>query len=262
MTAASSVSAGRRKTIGLIAVEVAGPLAVFYGLRGAGAGQLPALLAAATCADTASAGAAPRSTASPTKHAHDETDIRPDTPAHDRDRPPGRARRARHGWGWWHRLRRGPAAGTLGCPVTVADLDAVRSGAVADEIGGLFVRLDVTRPEENHAAVAETISAYGRLDVAVLNAGGPGSCGRHDFTAERYRATMAVDLDGAVCGLQACLPAFRAQGPGSVVVVSSIAGLSPSPDVFYSAAKHALIGLVRSSALVEPPHVALAATER
>ncbi|MEV5498388.1 VC0807 family protein [Nonomuraea fuscirosea] len=45
MTAASSVFAGRRKTIGLIAVEVAGPLAVFYGLRGAGAGQLPALLA-------------------------------------------------------------------------------------------------------------------------------------------------------------------------------------------------------------------------
>ncbi|MEV0308061.1 SDR family NAD(P)-dependent oxidoreductase [Nonomuraea fuscirosea] len=171
-----------------------------------------------------------------------------------------------------------------GVRVTVADLDAVRSGAVADEIGGLLVRLDVTRPEDNHAAVAETISAYGRLDVAVLNAGVPGSCGRHDFTAERYRATMAVDLDGAVCGLQACLPAFRAQGSGSVVVVSSIAGLSPSPDVFYSAAKHALIGLVRSSALVpaadgirvnalcpglvdtpilalvEPPHVALATT--
>ncbi|MEV5498387.1 SDR family NAD(P)-dependent oxidoreductase [Nonomuraea fuscirosea] len=137
-----------------------------------------------------------------------------------------------------------------GVRVTVADLDAVRGRAVADEIGGLFVRLDVTRPEDNHAAVAETISAYGRLDVAVLNAGVPGSCGLHDFTAERYRATMAVDLDGAVYGLQACLPTFRAQGSGSVVVVSSIAGLSPSPDVFYSAAKHALIGLVRSAALV------------
>lgn len=100
------------------------------------------------------------------------------------------------------------------------------------------------------SAVAETISAYGRLDVAVLNAGVAGRCGLHDFTPERYRETMAVDLDGAVYGIEACLPAFRAQGSGSIIVVSSLAGLSASPDIFYATAKHALIGLVRSAAML------------
>ncbi|NBE97073.1 SDR family oxidoreductase [Nonomuraea sp. KC401] len=136
-----------------------------------------------------------------------------------------------------------------GMSVAVADRDAVSGAAVAEEVGGLFIPLDVTRPEDNQAAVAKTISVYGRLDVAVLNAGVPGQCGLHDFTPERYRETMAIDLDGVVYGLDACVPALRPRG-GSVVVVSSLAGLASSPDIFYAAAKHALIGLVRSAAML------------
>ncbi|MFI7611556.1 SDR family NAD(P)-dependent oxidoreductase [Nonomuraea terrae] len=136
-----------------------------------------------------------------------------------------------------------------GMRVAVADRDTASGTAVADEVGGLFVPLDVTRPEDNRAAVDATLAAYGRVDVAVLNAAVAGRCGLHDFTAERYRETMAVDLDGVVYGLDACLPALRARG-GSIVVVSSVAGLTASPDIFYAAAKHALIGLVRSAAML------------
>ncbi|MBF8185792.1 SDR family oxidoreductase [Nonomuraea sp. K274] len=137
-----------------------------------------------------------------------------------------------------------------GMRVVVADLDARSGAAVAAETGGLFVRLDVADPGGNHAAVAETISAYGRLDVAMFNAGIPGRCGLHDFTVEGYGETMRTDLDGVVYGIHACLPRFRAQGSGSIIVTSSLAGLTASPDIFYATAKHALIGLVRSAAML------------
>jgi NAD(P)-dependent dehydrogenase (short-subunit alcohol dehydrogenase family) len=111
---------------------------------------------------------------------------------------------------------------------------------------GLVFRADVSDPRANLDAVAATVSRYGRLDLAVLNAGIPGRCGLDDFTVDGYRATMGTNLDGVVYGLHACRPHLR--GHGSVIVTASIAGLTGSPDVFYATGKHALIGLVRSAA--------------
>lgn len=61
---------------------------------------------------------------------------------------------------------------------------------------------------------------------------------------------MRVDLDGAVYAINAALPSLRTNGGGSVLVVSSLAGISPATDPYYSAAKHALIGLTRSFGLI------------
>lgn len=131
--------------------------------------------------------------------------------------------------------------------VVLADRDAAAGEAVAAEVGGLFVPVDVGEPADNTRAVDATLEAFGQLDNVVLNAGVPGRCGLHDFTVEGYRETLRTNLDGVVYGLHACLLPLRRQGHGSIAVMASIAGLSGSPDLFYATSKHALVGLTRSA---------------
>ncbi|MGW4486894.1 SDR family NAD(P)-dependent oxidoreductase [Amycolatopsis sp. NPDC004368] len=135
-----------------------------------------------------------------------------------------------------------------GAKVVVADVDEAGQ-EVAAEVGGRFVRTDVTRPEDNEAAVSTAVAEYGGLDVVHLNAGTGGAGGLDDLDLERYRRTLAVNVDGTVFGLRAAVPALRASGGGAIVVTSSLAGISPATfDPVYSASKHAIIGLVRSLA--------------
>lgn len=133
-----------------------------------------------------------------------------------------------------------------GRKVVIVDKDRALGEQVAAETGARFVLADLSRLEDNEAAVAEAISCYGRLDVAVLNAGIPGQCGWHNFTPAAYRTTIATNLDSVVYGIHACLSHLRRGS--SIIVTSSLAGLKEAPDPFYVASKHALIGLVRSTA--------------
>ncbi|QHC26931.1 SDR family NAD(P)-dependent oxidoreductase [Streptomyces sp. GS7] len=144
-------------------------------------------------------------------------------------------------------VRRFAAAGDH---VVIADTDVERGTHLAGTTGSLFVRTDVGRPDDNRAAVAAAVERFGGLDVVCLNAGVPGgiSLGA-DFDPERYRQAMRVNLDGVVYGANAALPHLTARGGGAIVITSSLAGLAPSRDLYYSAAKHALIGLTRSLAL-------------
>jgi NAD(P)-dependent dehydrogenase (short-subunit alcohol dehydrogenase family) len=135
-----------------------------------------------------------------------------------------------------------------GARVVIADRDAAAGRAVATEVDGLFIAADVGDLHDNQRAVAAVIDTYGRLDVAVLNAAVPGGCDFDDFSADAYRATMRVNLDGVVYGIHAALPHLRRQGGGSLLVTASIAGLTGSLDIFYASSKHALVGLVRSAA--------------
>ncbi|HEV7826956.1 MAG TPA: SDR family NAD(P)-dependent oxidoreductase [Mycobacteriales bacterium] len=140
-----------------------------------------------------------------------------------------------------------------GARVVLADLDESAGRALADELGGTFVRTDVRRPEDLAAAVAVAEEAYGRLDVVHLNAGlatGGMTLGE-DFDVDRYRLLVDVNLHGVVYGVHAALPALRRAGGGAVVATSSLSGLTPFPgDALYAASKHAVVGLVRS--LAEP----------
>lgn len=124
-----------------------------------------------------------------------------------------------------------------GDDVVVADIDP------DGEQGSLFVRTDVRDLVDNERAVAATVEEFGGLDAVVFSAGVAGRCGLEDFSVARYRDTMSVNLDAVVYGLAACTTVLRG---GSALVVSSIAGLTGSPDAFYAASKHALIGLARS----------------
>lgn len=139
-----------------------------------------------------------------------------------------------------------------GARVVIADRNEHAGTELAAELDGIFVRTDVGLPAANAHAVATAVAEFGGLDMAVLNAAVPGRCGLDDFDPAGSRELMRVNLDGVVHGLTSCLKPLRASA-GSALIVSSIAGLVGSADVFYATAKHALIGLVRSAALTQRP---------
>jgi NAD(P)-dependent dehydrogenase (short-subunit alcohol dehydrogenase family) len=137
-----------------------------------------------------------------------------------------------------------------GWNIVVADIDEAAGAAIADEVGGLFVRTDVADPTANLATVQAAESTYGRLDFAHLNAGiaaPEGSVEQIDL--ETYRRITRINLDGVFFGLQAVVPALRRAGGGAIVATASLAGLVPTPlTPVYSLTKHAVVGLVRSVA--------------
>ncbi|MQY30363.1 SDR family NAD(P)-dependent oxidoreductase [Nocardia aurantia] len=139
--------------------------------------------------------------------------------------------------------------------VVLADVDVRAGQALAEELAGVFVRTDVADVADNVAAVRTAVESFGRLDIAHLNAGIPGSAfGRSraelPVDIERYRRVMAVNLDGVVIGVRAAVDQFRRQGGGgAILATASMAGVHPTPGgEIYSASKHAVVGLIRSLA--------------
>ena len=144
-------------------------------------------------------------------------------------------------------VRRLAAAGAR---VGVADLDEGGARAVADEVGGLALPVDVADPDAMAGAVAAAEDAFGRLDVVLLNAGvSAGQSGLEDLDLAGYRRIMGVNVDHVVFGLTAAVPALRRAGGGIVVATASLAGLVPMPgDALYTLTKHAVVGYVRAAA--------------
>lgn len=140
------------------------------------------------------------------------------------------------------------ALAEAGAEVVVADVDEEGGRAVASQVGGHFLRTDVSDLAQNEALVAWAVERCGGVDLVFLNAGlASGTAVGPDFDLERYRRVMGVNLDGVVFGTQAALPALRARGGGSIVATASLAGLAAVPlDPLYSANKHAVVGLTRS----------------
>src|SRR5580698_4927763 len=109
-----------------------------------------------------------------------------------------------------------------GARVVIADIDVARGQSVAGEIGGRFIRTDVTDAASSTAAVAFAVESFGGLHVAHLNAGVTSWCGMgDDFDPEAYRRSMAINLDGVVYGIAAARPALKASGGGTIVATAS-----------------------------------------
>ena len=116
-----------------------------------------------------------------------------------------------------------------GASVAVLDLKQSWAGAVADEInagGGKAIGIgcDVSDRAGVHAAVAETLSAFGRLDVLVNNAMWNRYEPIADVTQETFDRMTRIGLGGIVWGIQAAAPAMREHG-GSIVNMAGVAGL-------------------------------------
>jgi NAD(P)-dependent dehydrogenase (short-subunit alcohol dehydrogenase family) len=139
-----------------------------------------------------------------------------------------------------------------GARVVLADVDEEAAGGVADEIDGetLVHKTDVTRNEDVEALVGRTVSEWGGLDVMVNNAGVGVAGTATTTTEEEYDRVMDVCVRGTFLGMKHAIPAIKDSGGGSVVNMSSIAGLVGIVDrAVYSAAKGAIYSITRASAI-------------
>jgi NAD(P)-dependent dehydrogenase (short-subunit alcohol dehydrogenase family) len=140
---------------------------------------------------------------------------------------------------------------TEGARVVVADIVASAASSVAEEIGGRGVALDVGDADAWAGLVDGILATEGGLDLAHLNAGV--TTGEGDITVlteAQYRRVMGANLDGVVYGTRAAAGAMKASGGGAIVATASLAGIIAfAPDPIYTLTKHAVVGLVRSSAM-------------
>jgi len=140
-------------------------------------------------------------------------------------------------------------------PVALWDVDDTRGNALAQRLGAegrraAYVHCDVSRAAEVQAAVAATLSAFGRIDVLVNNAGIFRSADFLEVTEEDWDAVIAVNLKGAFLVGQACARVMAAQGSGAIVNMSSVNGLMAIPAIAsYNASKGGINQLTRAMAL-------------
>jgi NAD(P)-dependent dehydrogenase (short-subunit alcohol dehydrogenase family) len=143
------------------------------------------------------------------------------------------------------------AALDRGDRVVATARDASRLDDLAARYGDrlLALTLDVDDKAAVEAAVAQAVERFGRIDVAVNNAG-YGQFGMVEEVSEaEARAQFETNVFGALWVTQAVLPVMRAQGSGHVLQVSSIGGISAFPNIgLYNASKWALEGFSQSLA--------------
>jgi NAD(P)-dependent dehydrogenase (short-subunit alcohol dehydrogenase family) len=114
-----------------------------------------------------------------------------------------------------------------------------------------FIRADVRNEAEVRNLVDQTVARFGRLDVAVNNAGTEGKPGPiTDQTADSYAAMFDTNVLGTLLGMKHALRVMQPQGSGSIVNISSTMGERGAPNLaLYTASKHAVEGLTKSAAL-------------
>lgn len=143
-----------------------------------------------------------------------------------------------------------------GAKVVLTDVLDDEGEVVAKEIGSaaLYRHHDVTDEASWAAAVAATREAFGRLDVLVNNAGIFRITPLEATSADAYMEIIRVNQLGVFLGLKAVAGAMRDAGGGSIVNISSIAGLRGSPGtIAYSASKWAVRGMTKCAALELAP---------
>jgi NAD(P)-dependent dehydrogenase (short-subunit alcohol dehydrogenase family) len=130
-------------------------------------------------------------------------------------------------------------------------LDDVQEELKQLGIAALAVGCDVGDPDSMQALGDQVLSAFGRIDVVVANAGIAGPTRMlHEIEPEEWQRCIDIDLTGVYLTFRPFIPAMIAQRTGALIAVSSMTGKRPlwgrTP---YSAAKMGVIGLVRTLAL-------------
>ncbi len=144
-----------------------------------------------------------------------------------------------------------------GAKVMMADVLADNLTGLKTELGDAVAvcPTDVTDEAAMKKLVDQTVSTFGKLDIALLNAGIEGARGPiQDYPAETFDKVIAINVRGVWLGLKYAMKAMEAAG-GSIVVTASTAGIRAIPDMSaYIASKHAAVGLMRSAAIEGAPN--------
>jgi 3alpha(or 20beta)-hydroxysteroid dehydrogenase len=138
--------------------------------------------------------------------------------------------------------------------VALTDIDSAAGEALAQRLSRdrgkvLFLRQDVADEASWKETVAAAVAQFGKLHILVNNAGTIARQGIVDTAVEAWNRTLAVNLTGPMLGMKHCAPAIRDSGGGSIINISSTAGLTAHDDAAYTASKWGLRGLTKTAVL-------------
>jgi cyclopentanol dehydrogenase len=143
-----------------------------------------------------------------------------------------------------------------GAKLVIGDILEEEGRRTAEEVtaaGGecYFVRLDVTSEADWAQAASEVTTRFGRLDILVNNAGVSARGNIEETSEDVWSRTMDINVKGAFLGTKQAIPMMRAVGGGSIVNISSGAGIAPQPNTSaaYSASKGAVRIFTKSTAI-------------
>lgn len=144
-----------------------------------------------------------------------------------------------------------------GGKVVIGDIADAAGEALAKELGeaAVYVHLDVTKPEDWTRAVNTAVKTFGGLNVLVNNAGiiNVGTLGSHSL--DDWNKIVAVNLTGVFLGMNAAVEEMKKNTPGSIINISSIAGLQAVAGFHgYVATKFGVRGITKSAALELAPY--------
>ena len=136
-----------------------------------------------------------------------------------------------------------------GAKVVIGDVDAGAGQAAADEVGGLFVRTDVTSEEEVDALFAAAADTYGRVDVAFNNAGisPPEDDSILTTGLDAWRRVQEVNLTSVYLCCRAAIPHMQRQGRGAIVNTASFVAVmgAATSQISYTASKGGVLAMSR-----------------
>ena len=139
-----------------------------------------------------------------------------------------------------------------GAKVVAADWHADALAAAVKEIGGSIVGItaNVADRAQAEAMIDKAVSEFGRLDILVNNAGVMDLFQSvADVSNDMWKRVMSVNVDGPMFAMRRAVPLMLAQGGGAIVNIASVAGVGGgAAGAAYTASKHALIGLTKSTA--------------
>ncbi len=143
-----------------------------------------------------------------------------------------------------------------GARVFLTDIDVEKGEKLEKKIkedGGdaVFFKADTSKPEDSEKSVTGVVKKFGKLDIAVNNAGIGGP--QHpvgEYPIEGWDKVIAINFSGVFYGMRYQIPAMLKNGSGSIINVASILGnVGFANSAAYVAAKHGVVGLTKSAAL-------------
>ena len=140
-----------------------------------------------------------------------------------------------------------------GAQVLLVDINEDALRRAVESLGGNSVAYcvaDVTSEDDTKAYVNRALECFGRVDVLAANAGIEGMVAPvSEYDTDAFRRLMDINVIGVFLGIKHVFPHMAKQGGGSIVITSSVAGVGGSPGLSaYNTSKHAVIGLMRSTA--------------
>jgi len=143
-----------------------------------------------------------------------------------------------------------------GARVTVSDVDVENGEKVVKTIndnGGeaIFVKSDASKAEDHQELVKNTVDAFGKLDIAVNNAGIGGPLAKTaEYPLEGWEKVINLNLNGVFYGTKFQIAEMLKNGGGSIVNIASILGqVGTANSPAYVAAKHGVVGLTKTAAI-------------